>query len=57
MRATRPADRDYLVFPRLAQHLEHPHPRLGHLIRQEHAPVAERDLARARPLPSAHEAG
>ena len=51
------ADGDDLVLQRLAQHLQHARAELGQLVQEEHAAVRQADLARARPVPAADQAG
>ncbi len=49
------ADRDHLVFQRLAQRLKVARTKLGQFVEEEHASMRQADLARLGPTPAAHQ--
>ena len=56
-RALRPADRDDLIFDRLAHHLQHARAEFGQLVQEQHAAVRQGDLARVGLVAAPHQPG
>ena len=51
------ADRNQLIFDRLAHHFQHARAELGQLVLKEHAAVRQADLAGLGPVAAAHQTG